>query len=406
MVANAAGTFEEDFATAAYLDNTSAGFLLAPTEEILLNVTGSGNGTGGVAPRDPSPALLKTALMFFTGVLSNVIALVVLCLSRRERRRSVFYTLVSGLAWTDLIGTLVVSPFALIVYANNFKWVGGEPLCKFHAFNMVAFGLCTNLIVAVMAVERYIALSHPYFYNIHIDRKKARIAIACVWVYTILFSLLPFVGVGRYEIQYPGTWCFFSTAGNLTLTEAVYPYAFAATGILIILGTTVLNVSLIFTMFKMRRRSLEMQTCREMRRLRKEKEIEIQMVVLLVGVTVVFTICWGPIMVRIIHNTSGGAVNHAADLLAINMASINQILDPWVYILFRKELLILFFRFLRVILCGKARMSIEPSIGSGGIGSGGRTEGHVTRPARYQEDFSVIVNGSAQNNQIEMTELV
>lgn len=45
--------------------------------------------------------------------------------------------------------------------------------------------------------------------------------------------------------------------------------------------------------------------------------------------------------VRIIVNQSGAyPIDFRSDLITIRLASINQILDPWVYILFRKDVLV------------------------------------------------------------------
>lgn len=62
-------------------------------------------------------------IMFATGILGNILALLVLYTSRKEAKKTVFYTLLAGLAWTDLIGQLMTSPIAIIVYANNLKWI-------------------------------------------------------------------------------------------------------------------------------------------------------------------------------------------------------------------------------------------------------------------------------------------
>ncbi|XP_052238678.1 prostaglandin E2 receptor EP4 subtype-like [Dreissena polymorpha] len=65
---------------------------------------------------------------------------------------------------------------------------------------------------------------------------------------------------------------------------------------------------------------------------------ECQMAVLLIGITVVFNSCYLPLIIRIVLNqTKLLPVNMRTDLLVIRFASLNQILDPWVYILLRRE---------------------------------------------------------------------
>lgn len=67
--------------------------------------------------------------------------------------------------------------------------------------------------------------------------------------------------------------------------------------------------------------------------------------------------------VRVIINQTGKfPVNHAADLWAIRLACLNQILDPWVYILFRKELFTRIWRLVYCVLCGKRKQTTSSAI--------------------------------------------
>uniref|UniRef100_A0A8W8N854 Uncharacterized protein n=1 Tax=Magallana gigas TaxID=29159 RepID=A0A8W8N854_MAGGI len=55
----------------------------------------------------------------------------------------------------------------------------------------------------------------------------------------------------------------------------------------------------------------------------------------------------GYVRIRVLINTSGARPNYKTDLLALRMASWNQILDPWLYILLRKEMLTRIYIFYR-----------------------------------------------------------
>jgi prostaglandin E receptor 4 len=61
--------------------------------------------------------------MSLAGLLGNILALYVLY---RNKSQSVFYTLVAGLAWTDLTGILLTSPVTVAEYVNNREWIGKE----------------------------------------------------------------------------------------------------------------------------------------------------------------------------------------------------------------------------------------------------------------------------------------
>ena len=56
--------------------------------------------------------------------------------------------------------------------------------------------------------------------------------------------------------------------------------------------------------------------------------------------------------INILINQITGRVNYAADLIGVRMASINQILDPWLYILLRKRVIMKVIRYiLNIVLC-------------------------------------------------------
>jgi prostaglandin E receptor 4 len=101
-----------------------------------------------------------------TGIVGNILALVVLYTSSNEAKKTVFYTLLAGLAWTDLIGICLTSPIAILAYANNLQLPGGKPLCFYHAFVMIFFGIVTPLLVCTMSLERVLALRQPIVYKI------------------------------------------------------------------------------------------------------------------------------------------------------------------------------------------------------------------------------------------------
>ncbi|KAK3530785.1 hypothetical protein QTP70_001586 [Hemibagrus guttatus] len=157
--------------------------------------------------------LVVSAIMFLAGVVGNLIALAILGVHQKERRTksSVFCILVTGLAVTDLAGTCLLSPPVFVCYAHAISLVGltGDMhLCSSFAFAMTFFGLASMLILCAMAVERCLAISHPYFYSKHVRRHFAKVALFLIYLFTAVFCMLPIFGIGRYKQYCPGTWCF------------------------------------------------------------------------------------------------------------------------------------------------------------------------------------------------------
>ena len=280
------------------------------------NVVGN-HSTNKTASHDTAvgATIISPITMFLAGVIGNLLALVVLYRTKTEIRRMMFYTLVAGLAITDLAGIILTSPITISAYINQRQMPGGDGLCTFNAFIMVCFGLSTPLIVCAMAIERFLAIRYTYFYSKHCTPNNAKITIVLLWVFVFLFGALPLLGFGQYSLQYPHTWCFlnFRTSDPV---NAAYGYMYAGVNLSIVVLMTVCNVFVMLSLLRVRylrreqgRNSLsgtllqdsvdETRMLRARARKQKQHDVEMQMVVLMCVITTTFAVCWAPLMVSL-----------------------------------------------------------------------------------------------------------
>ncbi|KAI9541974.1 hypothetical protein NQZ68_025108 [Dissostichus eleginoides] len=309
----------------------------------------SHNQSAFPALRLESKSLVTSATMFAVGVLGNLIAIVVLCISKKEQKETTFYTLVCGMAITDLLGTCFTSPVVIATYVAN-RWPGGVLLCHFFSFSMLFFGSAGMSILCAMAVERYLAINHAYFYSQHIDRTMARFALLAAYLANIVLCIMPSFGFGQHVRHFPGTWCFLDWRATDSL-GACYSFLYGGVMVVLIAVTVLCNLAVCKSLVGMNQRtSCEQRGSR--RRFPRLPSVtsaaEIQMFWLMIFMTIVFLVCSIPLVVRIFVNqlydpayiSAGGRPDYRSDLLAIRFASFNPILDPWVYILCRKNLLL------------------------------------------------------------------
>lgn len=236
---------------------------------------------------------LVPALMFSSGAIGNLAALVILLKSKKESRRTLFYRLVGLLAFVDLLGTIATSPVTFVQYAYFPNWYGGRELCSYFSFMLIFFGLATMFIVSVMALDRYVALLHPYFYAGFASQKRGIYILFALFAFSILMAILPLTGVNKNVIHYPGTWCFFDFRSE-DMAGKSFAYIYSLTGIIIIVLITVSNVAVIAALVQMRESSKGIY-CNKDEICRIDREV--QMMVFLIGVVSIFIICWAPLMV-------------------------------------------------------------------------------------------------------------
>uniref|UniRef100_A0A8C9RTW7 Prostaglandin E2 receptor EP3 subtype n=1 Tax=Scleropages formosus TaxID=113540 RepID=A0A8C9RTW7_SCLFO len=297
--------------------------------------------------------------MMITGMVGNSLALALVYSSYRSkanRRKRSFLLCIGSLALTDLFGQLLTSPIVISVYRAGLKWERVDPtgrLCAFFGVCMTMFGLCPLFLASAMAVERTLAITSPHWYANHMKTSVTKLALAAISCLVLLFALLPVAGVGQYTLQWPGTWCFISTGESSVPGNAFFSVTFALLGILSLSVTFCCNaVTIKALLSRCRAKPGSSQAARQWERLTVETVIQ------LMGIMCVLVVCWSPLLILMLkmistqmssHHCKPSAVTALPSrdvqvdcnffLIAIRMASLNQILDPWVYLLLREILL-------------------------------------------------------------------
>uniref|UniRef100_S4RF68 Prostaglandin E receptor 4 (subtype EP4) c n=1 Tax=Petromyzon marinus TaxID=7757 RepID=S4RF68_PETMA len=365
-------------------NHTNSLFLLTPplTSSLPTPLTPSSSRGASSGARVPLSAVLTPASMFALGVLGNTVAIAALAQTPRGRKDGAFYALVCGLAVTDLLGTCLSSPVVIAGYVRG-GWPGGDALCGFFAFTLLFFGAAGISILCAMSVERYLAINHPYVYNRYVDARRARAALAALYVINGCLCALPCSGVGRSVAQFPGTWCFLDWRSKEP-KHAAYNFVYGGYSAALIAITVFCNIAVCRALLRMKRRTFWRSSVAESQRESRQdatqetagsrgeatgcsdgqllessrrgrwhrrglwalgpSAAEVQMLWLLLVMTVVFLVCSIPLVVRIFVNQLHRPpverhIPHNRDILAIRLASFNPILDPWVYILCRRGLL-------------------------------------------------------------------
>ncbi|XP_028319602.1 prostacyclin receptor [Gouania willdenowi] len=306
------------------------------------------NSTACIVGRDGKPT--TSIIMFLAGVVGNLLALFILGVHQKEHRSrsSVFCILVTGLALTDLLGTCLLSPPVFICYARNMSLtsLGNHELCKLFGFAMSFFGLAPTLILCAMAVERCLAISHPYFYSVHIRHSFAKITLFFIYLFSVAFCLLPYIGYGKFRQYCPGTWCFIdmdATGDDQANLVLAFSLSYSSLMALLIFAVFVCNGSVIVSLCQMHRSQLVRRgSVASMGRKKKlawfgQGEEEIDHLVLLAVITIIFVVCSLPLTIAGFINAIHPFCGDKENLTAFRFYALNPIVDPWVFIICRKS---------------------------------------------------------------------
>nr|XP_022336535.1 prostacyclin receptor-like isoform X2 [Crassostrea virginica] len=234
-----------------------------------------------------SESWVPPVLQFLFGVVGNSAALLILVCNSPTHKWSPFYRLVGGLALTDGVGILFLYPPILARYATNFTFHFTNSVCAYTSF-LASFTIISSaLIVCAMSIDRCLAIYFPFCYkNGNGDKLRGTTLILVIWVTGTVVSGFQLMGLGSVYKFYPAT------------LHNKHPGHFS--------------------------------------RVRKD----VYNIAFLSVIVVLSCICWTPLMWRIV-----GVSCHLSppdpdtELLVLRLAVTNSIVDPWVYILLRRETL-------------------------------------------------------------------
>uniref|UniRef100_A0A3P8TJM2 Prostaglandin E receptor 1b (subtype EP1) n=2 Tax=Amphiprion percula TaxID=161767 RepID=A0A3P8TJM2_AMPPE len=304
-------------------------------------------------PGKPTAAGLTMTL----GILFNVVALIILAKAyNRFRRRSkaTFLLFASSLVATDLAGHVIPGALVLSRYSasststgdpsSSFRGYIADPdaSCLFLGGCMVFFGLCPLFLGCAMAAERCMGVTRPLLHARLVTTARTKMALTLIWLLALCVAVLPFFNLGAYTYQYPGTWCFIRVMEGTKATDLAFVMLFSGLALsslgLAFVCNTISGITLV-------RARLKKWSCSQRCSARSH---DTEMVVQLVGIMVTSCICWSPLLIFGLTSATRSYTNSLHSdrdtyrglmVTGVRMATCNQILDPWVYILLRRAIL-------------------------------------------------------------------
>ncbi|XP_008334246.1 prostaglandin F2-alpha receptor [Cynoglossus semilaevis] len=279
------------------------------------------------------------------GILSNSLAIFILVKSYKRIRiksRASFLLFASGLVVTDLLGHLINGSLVLSVYSFNKKWKTFDPqgiVCNTFGASLVFFGLSPLFLGSIMAVERCIGITKPIFHSTVFAHHHMKKLLVLTWTLVAVVAWLP-VMLGRpYKVQISRSFCFFHLQEPSDWVDVFLPLLFSVLGLLTLLISILCNTVTSCALLRLR-------LCKKRRS--NGTSYHIEMICQLLAIMLVSCNCWGPLLIHVIVESAKTRHDPTSLTLltVIRMATWNQILDPWVYILLRRAVLRKIFTFI------------------------------------------------------------
>ncbi|XP_075941945.1 prostaglandin E receptor 1c (subtype EP1) [Anarhichas minor] len=309
-------------------------------------------------PLIKSSSLGMSCFTMTFGAISNLTALGILAKSRlrfHRQSKAPFLLLTVALLLADLAGHVIPGAFALYLHIDQrYKIQAGKPtkeFCQIFGASMVFFGLCPLLLGCAMAVERCVAITQPFFHAAMITLSHVWRVVLFLSSLALVLAVLPLFAVGTYTTQFPGTWCFLPVHDPQSTADTNLSLAFSCLGLTALTFSLLCNILSGLALLRARLKCHDGNAESSSRSIRRASStstslfcsLDVEMMAQLAVLTVVSCVCWGPFLIRILvlqfKQRTSVYEKDGFILLGLRMASWNQILDPWVYILLRKAVL-------------------------------------------------------------------
>ncbi|XP_061581598.1 teleost multiple tissue opsin 3a [Cololabis saira] len=137
------------------------------------------------------------------GILSNFLTLLVFV-----KFRSLWTPInliLLNISLSDILVCVFGTPFSFAASLHG-RWLIGEHGCKWYGFANSLFGIVSLVSLSVLSYERYVTVLHHSQVDIS-DFRKAWLCVGGSWLYSLFWTLPPFLGWSSYGLEGPGTSC-------------------------------------------------------------------------------------------------------------------------------------------------------------------------------------------------------
>ncbi|EDO33023.1 predicted protein [Nematostella vectensis] len=285
--------------------------------------------------------------------IGNGMVLITVSVNNRLRSSPANY-FIASLAVSDLLVALVSLPLRIDQMLHNHNWCLSLEACALWIWSdMICSGSSVGNL-AIISMDRYIALSRPLHYRMQVTSQRAFAGIAFVWVYFSIWACLSFMNWTEF-----GTQSIFITT-ECTKSDPVYYTVVLSTAFFLPLLIFIFNYCRIFGIARSQARNIAKSTrssklnqvspestaAQRSYASRRERNFKAAKTVALVGCC--FIICWCPFI--IIFIVSLWCVECILDLqkhtglfmfikvvFVYILPAINSCLNPGIYALYNRE---------------------------------------------------------------------
>lgn len=162
-------------------------------------------------------------IIIVTALLGNILVVYAFASNKKIRQSLATYFIVS-LAVSDMFTASVVMPFDLDQLVTNYLWKHGWLMCRIWTTLYLLMVPTSILNLLALTIDRYKTLSDPlnrFKESPFMTKTKALAIIVVVWIYSLLFALIPEMGWKIYPSVIVLGACVFNISAEYSMLSSV-----------------------------------------------------------------------------------------------------------------------------------------------------------------------------------------
>ncbi|CAK1545797.1 unnamed protein product [Leptosia nina] len=295
--------------------------------------------------------LTVVKVAYAIGIVGNAAAILALRIGERRVRNRKHLLLLTSLAANDLVA--LVGMLSALIVAEQFPSLARtQGYCAARVVLRV-FGIGSVCIAVTMALERYLALTRPFLYQKQVTYFVIRMALLVSWLWAALLTCAPVLGLGLYYDEATQQCVRYRNATEgMDFFYAIFYVTFGTALCVILVYCNLAVIRALYAITAPRDggpvvRRVSKSSCRQRQRCGEALHHhnaataeEVAFSRLMATLSVLFMICWLPQMVTSALYLSLGpeswkrldSLGRLSDMLML----LNYVLDPILYVLFRR----------------------------------------------------------------------
>uniref|UniRef100_A0AAR2K133 G-protein coupled receptors family 1 profile domain-containing protein n=1 Tax=Pygocentrus nattereri TaxID=42514 RepID=A0AAR2K133_PYGNA len=278
-------------------------------------------GSSGLSRTGHSVVAVCLGFILFFGCFNNLLVLFVF--ARFRSLWTPINVVLLNISASDMLVCVFGTPFS---FASSLygRWLLGQHGCEWYGFANSLFGIVSLVSLSVLSYERYVAVLRATKPDTS-DFRKAWRCVACTWLYSLVWTLPPFLGWSSYGPEGPGTTC--SVQWHQRSTSSI--------SYVVCLFIFCLVLPLFLMVYCYGKILLIIKGINLLSAQRRENHI------LLMVFTMVscYLMCWMPYGVVSLMATFGrqGLITPVASVVPSVLAKSSTVINPVIYVLFNNQ---------------------------------------------------------------------